>query len=115
MDANGNHTVQKCLLLLEPPELKTLVIDEITKNCIRICTDRHGCCVVQRTIDAATEEERLKLVARLIARARMLMQDPYGNYVIQYVQRQRAGVLNRATPPARLIFRSQRKCAQIHH
>ena len=52
---------------------------------LSISTQRHGCCVVQRCIDAAPREAR-EVFAKVIDPKLVfeLMQDQYGNYVVQY-------------------------------
>jgi len=89
-NSNGNHVVQKCL---KHSSLKArlFVIRAVTENTRTISTHRHGCCVVQRCLDATTPEtpetaaDRAKLVAKIIENSMTLMQNAYGNYVIQYL------------------------------
>ena len=50
-----------------------------------IATDKHGCCVLQRCIQAATEKQKGEIVGKIIEKAVDLVQDAYGNYVVQYV------------------------------
>jgi Pumilio-family RNA binding repeat len=52
--------------------------------CFEVATHRHGCCVVQRALDAASPAQRAGLVAEVGRHALALMQDPFGNYVCQY-------------------------------
>ena len=48
-------------------------------------THRHGCCVLQRCIDHATGFQRAHLIAQITDNAFHLVQDPFGNYVLQYI------------------------------
>lgn len=48
-------------------------------------THRHGCCVLQRCIDHATGHQKAKLIGQITNSAFHLVQDPFGNYVLQYI------------------------------
>ena len=50
-----------------------------------VATHRHGCCVLQRCIDAAPPPHRARIVAAVADASLILAQDPFGNYVVQYV------------------------------
>jgi len=54
-------------------------------HCVEVATHRHGCCVLQRCIDHASDSQKMQLINEVIANALVLVQDPYGNYVVQYV------------------------------
>ncbi|GAM24851.1 hypothetical protein SAMD00019534_080260 [Acytostelium subglobosum LB1] len=85
-DLNGNHVIQKCLNKL-PPEDNQFIYDSVstTPNCISVATHRHGCCVLQRCIDNASPSQKKQLINEIISNALVLVQDPFGNYVVQYV------------------------------
>lgn len=48
-------------------------------------THRHGCCVLQRCIDHASGNQKSDLIAQITQNAYDLVQDPFGNYVLQYI------------------------------
>lgn len=48
-------------------------------------THRHGCCVLQRCIDHASGHQKAQLISQITANAFALVQDPFGNYVLQYI------------------------------
>lgn len=83
-DLNGNHVVQKCLNTL-PPEDNQFIYNAVAANCIEVATHRHGCCVLQRCIDHASESQRIQLVTEITYNSLTLVLDPFGNYVVQYV------------------------------
>mmetsp|Transcript_41427 Transcript_41427/g.67226 ORF Transcript_41427/g.67226 Transcript_41427/m.67226 type:complete len:777 (+) Transcript_41427:101-2431(+) len=83
-DLNGNHVIQQCLRRLTAQQ-NQFVYDGIKGHCVSIATHRHGCCVLQRCIDCANQQQRLQLVSEIIVNAQTLVQDPFGNYVVQYV------------------------------
>jgi len=84
-DLNGNHVIQRCLNRLQPED-NQFIYDAVTKgtNCIQVATHRHGCCVLQRCIDHASKTQKVQLLNDIIRNALPLVQDPYGNYVVQY-------------------------------
>ncbi|KAF2421201.1 ARM repeat-containing protein, partial [Tothia fuscella] len=83
-DLNGNHVIQKCLNHLKPDQAH-FIFHEVAVNCLIVGTHRHGCCVLQRCIDHATGAQKSKLVNAVIQNAYSLVQDPFGNYVVQYI------------------------------
>lgn len=83
-DLNGNHVIQKCLNHLSP-ENAQFIFDAVGENCIVVGTHRHGCCVLQRCIDHASGLQKGALVDQVIKHAFSLVQDPFGNYVVQYI------------------------------
>lgn len=83
-DLNGNHVIQKCLNKLTSADAQ-FIFDAVGNNCIEVGTHRHGCCVLQRCIDHASGDQKQWLVSRITEHARILVQDPFGNYVVQYI------------------------------
>jgi hypothetical protein len=83
-DLNGNHVIQKCLNHLKPVDAE-FIFEAVGYNCLVVGTHRHGCCVLQRCIDHATGAQKAKLVSHVIQNAYSLVQDPFGNYVVQYI------------------------------
>lgn len=83
-DLNGNHVIQKCLHRLDAYD-NQFIYDAVAAQCVDVATHRHGCCVLQRCIDHASETQRLQLVREITMYSLALVQDPFGNYVVQYV------------------------------
>ncbi|KAJ2553086.1 hypothetical protein EV175_003069, partial [Coemansia sp. RSA 1933] len=83
-DLNGNHVIQKCLGRLSSKN-NQFIYDSVAKSCTDVATHRHGCCVFQRCIDYSSVEQKGQLVDVIITQALTLVQDPFGNYVVQYV------------------------------
>lgn len=83
-DLNGNHVIQKCLNHLKPSEAQ-FIFDAVGEHCVTVGTHRHGCCVLQRCIDHAAGYQKIDLVHRITQNAFSLVQDPFGNYVVQYI------------------------------
>ena len=83
-DLNGNHVIQKCLNKLSPTDAQ-FIFDAVGDHVIDVGTHRHGCCVLQRCIDHASGNQKLRLIEKITDQARILVQDPFGNYVVQYI------------------------------
>lgn len=83
-DLNGNHVIQKCLNRLSAPDAQ-FIYDAVGAHCVVVGTHRHGCCVLQRCIDHASGEQRANLISQITNNAFSLVQDPFGNYVVQYI------------------------------
>jgi hypothetical protein len=83
-DLNGNHVIQRCLNRLSPQD-NQFIYDSVSQAGHCVETHRHGCCVLQRCIDHASDSQKIQLINEIIANALVLVQDPYGNYVVQYV------------------------------
>ncbi|XP_015571609.2 putative pumilio homolog 7, chloroplastic [Ricinus communis] len=83
-DQNGNHVIQRCLQCLHNDDNK-FIFDAAAKFSVQIATHRHGCCVMQRCITHSTGKHREKLITEISKNALLLAQDPFGNYVVQYI------------------------------
>ncbi|KAI0552710.1 ARM repeat-containing protein [Xylaria curta] len=83
-DLNGNHVIQKCLNKLGSADSE-FIFRAVGENCIDVGTHRHGCCVLQRCIDHASGPQKVWLISRITEHALRLVQDPFGNYVVQYI------------------------------
>ncbi|KAL5705276.1 hypothetical protein ACHQM5_023604 [Ranunculus cassubicifolius] len=83
-DMNGNRVLLHCLQHL-PSEDNKFIFTGAIKFCFEIAAHRHGCCVLQRCITYATGHDREILISKLTSKAVFLAQDPFGNYVLQFV------------------------------
>ncbi|KAL1203499.1 Pumilio-like protein 9 [Cardamine amara subsp. amara] len=83
-DLNGNHVIQSCLEFLGPNDNK-FVLEAAIKYCAEIATHCHGCCVLQCCLSQSTGEQRERLVTEICRNSLHLSQDPFGNYVMQYL------------------------------
>jgi hypothetical protein len=84
LDMNGNHVVQRCLASL-PPAKASFIYDAVRTETVRVSTHRHGCCVLQRCLDHAPDDQRSPIIHMVVHNAKKLVLDPFGNYVVQYV------------------------------
>jgi hypothetical protein len=83
-DLNGNHVIQKCLNHLSSVDAQ-FIFDAVGQHCVVVGTHRHGCCVLQRCVDHASGLQKGELVRQISSHAFDLVQDPFGNYVVQYI------------------------------
>ncbi|KAK9289370.1 hypothetical protein L1049_007525 [Liquidambar formosana] len=83
-DINGNHVAKRCLQCLMPRYIEFL-FEAVTGHCVELATDRHGCCVLQKCLSYSDGEQRHHLMCEIISNALTLSQDPFGNYLVQYV------------------------------
>lgn len=83
-DLNGNHVIQKCLNRLTPEDAE-FIYEAVGGNCVVVGTHRHGCCVLQRCIDHASGHQKARLISQITSHSFALVQDPFGNYVVQYI------------------------------
>ncbi|KAG9084047.1 hypothetical protein FRC07_013727 [Ceratobasidium sp. 392] len=81
---NRNHVVQKCLNRLIPED-NQFIYYAVAAHCVEVVNHRHGCCILQRCIDHASDSQRIQLVTEITFNTLTLVQDPYGNYVVQYI------------------------------
>lgn len=84
IDSHGNHVIQRILLKLDP-KYSQFVFDAVAEGVGDVARHRHGCCVIQRCLDSPAGPARSHLVRRIVDNSLELMQDAYGNYVVQYV------------------------------
>ncbi len=84
IDSHGNHVIQRILLKL-PHVHSKFVFDAVASSVGDVARHRHGCCVIQRCLDSPPSPSRTHLVSCIVNKALELMQDAYGNYVVQYV------------------------------
>ncbi|KAM3342552.1 putative pumilio 8, chloroplastic [Capsicum galapagoense] len=84
MDVNGNHVIQRCLHCLSKDHNK-LIFDVATKHTVDIATHRYGCCVLNKCISYSTGKQREKLLVEICSNGLKLAQDPFGNYVVQFI------------------------------
>ena len=82
-DQNGNHVVQKIVENISSP---TFVVGTLLGEVYGFATHPYGCRVIQRILEYCSDIEETKELMKEIETASLaLMQDQYGNYVIQWM------------------------------
>lgn len=82
-DANGNHVIQKLIERVSPDRLGFVV--SFRGNVYDLSTHPYGCRVLQRCLEHLPDDQTRPLLDELHKYTINLMQDQYGNYVIQFV------------------------------
>lgn len=84
-----NYVVQ-CVLDQKVPWALAAVLDQLDGNFGHLSMQKHSSNVVERCLKLAKEEDCIKIIRELINSSRFLqiLQDAYGNYVIQSALRQ---------------------------
>ena len=72
-------------MLKLPYQYTQFIFDAVAASVEDVARHRHGCCVIQRCLDSRHSAARTHLVTRIVEKSLELMQDAYGNYVVQYV------------------------------
>ncbi|CDW87351.1 UNKNOWN [Stylonychia lemnae] len=100
LSVHGNHVIQAFLCIFKSsmnPEdhdqegseiyqkYTQFIFDACIRDCIEIGSHKHGCCVMQRCLEKGREVQKLALADVIIQNLHSLIEDPYGNYLVQNV------------------------------
>jgi hypothetical protein len=80
---NGNHVIKYCLQTLAPAD-NQFIYEALTVDIMDIARHKYGCSMLQRCLDYATEEQARLVSDRVAVNALPLIQDAFGNYIVQY-------------------------------
>ena len=81
---NSSHIIIKYVNEIRYPR-NIQLFNEVYKNFIPLCKDKHGCCVIQKCIDLGSQDQKNKLLELSNENCENLISDQFGNYVIQFV------------------------------
>ncbi|CAM43761.1 putative PUF1 [Leishmania braziliensis MHOM/BR/75/M2904] len=97
-DINGNHSLSKlitssrfCQLGDSDASVSGAVViyerifQKIADNCIDICKNRQGCCIIQKCLQHAPKPYHTTIINTVLNNSLKLVQDPFGNYVVQFI------------------------------
>jgi pumilio RNA-binding family len=101
-DQNGNHVIQKCIEVLNTRAKQAddygnhrraaylrdeiaFVVDDVVANIVTLSCHPYGCRVLQRILEHCSEESRVTVLDEIKKYHQKLLDDQYGNYVIQHV------------------------------
>jgi len=80
----ANYLIQYFLDNL-PPKQSQWIYDAVARSIEEVSRDRVGCVIVKRCIDHAGAEQKDRLAEEVTKHALTLVQDPFGNYVVQHI------------------------------
>ena len=85
-DLNGNHVIQK-ILNKYAPEKCQFIYDSILLDLCVVATHKHGCCVLQKCLNHVNSMQLLQFSQKILAydTFQKLINDQFGNYVLQYL------------------------------
>uniref|UniRef100_A0A7S3P6Q3 PUM-HD domain-containing protein n=1 Tax=Amphora coffeiformis TaxID=265554 RepID=A0A7S3P6Q3_9STRA len=101
-DQNGNHVIQKCIEVMSSRAKRSLsqgdqshsnflrgqidfIISDVLVNAASLSCHPYGCRVLQRILEHCDDETKHKILDEVKASHKRLLDDQYGNYVIQHV------------------------------
>ncbi|KAL4253133.1 hypothetical protein ABKN59_004100 [Abortiporus biennis] len=82
-DANGNHVIQKLIERVSPERLG--FVDAFRGHVLELASHPYGCRVLQRCLEYLPDDQTRPLLNELHESALKLMQDQFGNYVVQFI------------------------------
>lgn len=84
-DQNANHVIQKILERVSPTSQIDYIPQAFRGNVYILAAHCYSCRVLQRIFEYCEEDQSSPLMEELLENADRLMQDQYGNYVIQWI------------------------------
>ena len=93
-DSNSSHIIIKYVNVVKYPK-NLEMFESVYNNFIPLCKDKHGCCVIQKCIEAGITEQKEKLFNLCNQYCSLLISDQFGNYVIQYVVGLNNNIINK--------------------
>lgn len=111
-DINGNHTLSKLITSARFKSLEedlrteeaTAAVQEIYRNifqslsdnCVETCKNRQGCCIIQKCLQWSPEPFYEQILSTVLTGTLRLVQDPFANYVVQFILDQQGELKKRA-------------------
>lgn len=101
-DQNGNHVIQKCIEVMSDKSREArdngenstadffneqidFIVDDVMDNVKSLSCHPYGCRVLQRILEHCVEPKKSRALDEIHKCHRTLLDDQYGNYVIQHV------------------------------
>ena len=83
-NSNSSHIIIKYVNEIKSPKNEQL-FSEVYKNFIPLCKNKHGCCVIQKCLESGDDNQKNKLLELSNINCENLINDQFGNYVIQFI------------------------------
>ena len=84
-DINGNHVIQSIIEAIKNKDKLTPLYIEMNENIIEISKIKQGCCVFPKVLNNIREDDLGNLIKNIINNLEILINDEYGNFIIQRV------------------------------
>ena len=84
LDKNGNHVIQKLIEKVSEEDLNEIYLVAVN-NIIFFSKHQYGCRVIQRLFKYCNKDQIKFMLNNLFININDLIQDQYGNYVIQFI------------------------------
>jgi CRISPR/Cas system-associated endoribonuclease Cas2 len=84
-DINGNHVIQSIIDAIKNKDKLTPLYIEMNENMIEISKIKQGCCVFPKVLNNIREDDLGKLIKNVIDNLEILINDEYGNFIIQRI------------------------------
>ena len=81
----GNHIIQKYIISIHFKEYTKFIYDYILINFMEIAQTKHGVCAIQKCVSEGELDKRRKLYDLILQNFDKLINDEFGNYLIQYI------------------------------
>ena len=81
----GNHIIQKYLVTFHSFEYTFFIYKYVFENFIDITNSKHGVFIVQKCISEGNEKHRERLYKLIIDNLLTIIQNEFGNYLIQFI------------------------------
>jgi len=83
LDSNGIHVIQKLILCLEEPK-REYINNKLIEEFHKLVLDQNGICIGKSLISTNVSlTVRKRIIDAIIAHGLEIVQNPYGNYIIQ--------------------------------
>lgn len=83
-DKNGNHVLQKIIRIF-PKQKNQFIYDDLTNHIVEIGKLKQGAIILQTAVKYSTEEQKEQMIKKILDEFDILVNDEYGNYIIQYI------------------------------
>lgn len=85
LDAYGSHVIEKIVMCFSE-EVIPFIYSTVIENLVNITAHNNGLCVVKKIIIHCSSPDSINSIKNIIVQnAFYMIQNPYGNYVIQMV------------------------------
>ena len=81
----GNHILQKYLSIIKKKEFTNFLYQYIFNNFLKIAKDKHGVCVIQKSLYEGDNEQRIKIFEMISKNIEIIIKDDFGRFLIYYI------------------------------